>query len=71
MAASERWSGRWLLSVRVAWVAVAALAASLFVIAVPAQFGEFTSVCTREAQACGENRLLVLDQMRERGDPSK
>jgi hypothetical protein len=62
---SERLSGRWLLAARVAWVAVAALAVSLFVIAVPAMFEEFTSVCTREAQACGENRLLVSDQMRE------
>lgn len=72
MAASgrhgERLTGRWLLAARVAWLAVAVLAVTLFVIAVPAQFGAFTSVCTREAQACGENRLLVPDQMRELGE---
>jgi hypothetical protein len=61
----ERLTGRWLLVARVAWVAMGLLAVFLFVAAVPAQLEEFTSVCTREAQVCGENRLLVSDQMRE------
>jgi hypothetical protein len=65
VAGSELLGGRWLFAARVAWMAAAALAVFLFVIAVSPHFEEWRSVCTREAQVCSENRLLTEDQTRE------
>ncbi len=50
---------------RAAWLAVALLSVGLFVAAVPPYFAELQSACTRGAEFCAENRLLIPDAARE------
>ena len=57
--------GRPLSIARAAWLAVALLSVGLFVAAVPPYFAELQSACTRGAQFCAENRLLIPDAARE------
>src|SRR5919107_130626 len=49
--------GRWLLTARVAWVAVAITVLAIVLFSIPSSFEHFRSVCTAASEVCSERAV--------------
>jgi hypothetical protein len=49
--------GRWLLPVRVAWVAVAITVLAIVLFSVPSSFEHYRTVCTAASEVCSERAI--------------
>src|SRR5215216_6068589 len=54
---ATRLRGRWLLLVRIAWVAVAIAALAIVLFSVPSSIEHYQSVCTAAPEVCSERAL--------------